>query len=134
MSKQARIDVDWIPPASLRGNALASHRTRRYSDKKLLRESGLAHGLELRQNADACFPLTGRLRLLIQATVKRRIDGDNLLVGYKPLVDGLADAGVIRDDADIWEWTIRVDVGREERTVLTIQAPCECEDGGCAGD
>ena len=127
MRRVVVIETDWIPPASLRGNALASHRTRRYSDKKALRESGLAHGLEFRQsNPDVGCPLTGRLRLTIDARVSRRIDGDNLLVSYKPLIDGLCDADIIRDDADIWEWTIRVDVGTPVRSLITLQAPCEC--------
>lgn len=122
MTREVRIDLDWIPPADVRGNALGAHRSARFASKARLRESGLAHGLEARERhpTDA-WPMSGPLTIRFEVDCKRRIDGDNLLVGYKAFVDGLSDADVIRDDADIIEWQIRVRAGRTPCTRVLLR-------------
>ena len=74
----------------------------------------------------------GPLALDITAWNKRRIDYDNLLIGYKSFLDGLQEvvkrdewgevpgAALIGDDSQIVEATIRVRIGAP-RTILTLR-------------
>ena len=116
----ARFDMEWVPPEQVRGNSRAHWRTKARRVQEM-RESGLAHGLEvISASGDTMWPLRGNLSLSVKATVKRWMDGDNLLIGYKGFIDGLADAGVLMDDKQISFWGINVEVGKDERSVIVL--------------
>ena len=111
-------NLDYIPPAQARGNA-RGHWSKRATAIADLRESGFVHGLEY-LNAGGS-PIDPPYSVRIAATVRRRIDIDNLLIGYKPFIDGLQDARVIRDDVDILRLSIETERGKTERSTVTIE-------------
>ena len=78
-----------------------------------MRESGYIRGREYL--AAGGRALIGELALLIRARVKggRRIDGDNLMIGFKAFIDGLSDSGAILDDVLISDWRIIIERGAD---------------------
>lgn len=99
------VEVGWIPVAAVRGNSRAN----RYEKARWVREyreSGFVYGGEWLRKGNA--PLRSPYTLAIRAYTERSVDGDNLLIGYKAFIDGLADSGAIADDREIAEWRIAV--------------------------
>lgn len=128
------ITIDAIPPASLRGNSRASWRAKAIEADNW-GDIGLALGNQLvTANPPRTFPITGDLEIEIVATNPRLVDGDNMLIAYKPFIDALqrvrkrtsrkgipiAGAGVIVDDNQIRRWIIETGKG-VERSVITIR-------------
>ena len=107
-----KITVGWLPPAIVRGNT-RKHGFARAGKVAEIRASGYAHGLEYL--ADGGSPLAAPYAAEVRVFVKgrRRIDADNLLVGYKAFWDGLEDANAIGNDKDIEDMRIRVSYGAE---------------------
>ena len=99
MSRVA-IDMEWIPPASLRGNS----RQNRHQRARLNREvrDKFQQYAEEMLNDGEIEPLKDTdLHLEIVVWTARSIDLDNMLIGYKPVMDGLQKAGVLVDDKRI---------------------------------
>jgi len=109
---EIRIIIDWLPPAGVRGNSRAHWRGKAKAARDL-RESGYIRGWEWRSRGGRA--LVGELALLIRARVKggKRIDGDNLLIGFKAFIDGLSDSGAIPDDVLISDWRILIERGAD---------------------
>ena len=109
--------LDWIPPAAARGNSRANWAAKARAVREL-RESGQAHALGFLNEGGG--PLEPPYALDIAATLKRAVDGDNLLIGYKGFLDGLQDGGAIADDSNIADWRLRTAKGGEARSEVTI--------------
>lgn len=113
------IQTDWVPEPVLRGNSRVGWRGKA-KPLRIARNVGYAEGLQwLSQNRNYESGLREQaIGLLIVADVNRRVDSDNLLIGYKPFIDGLADAQIIPDDRHIEQIAIRVRVNGIERSTL----------------
>ena len=88
-----RIELPWIPREELRGNSRAHFQVKaRYASE--LQERGIEYGLAVKTWISPLldYPIMGPLALDITAWNKRRIDYDNLLIGYKSFLDGLQDS------------------------------------------
>ena len=112
MKRKAEFEVGWLPPATVRGNT-RKHGFERAGKVAEIRASGYAHGLEWLVNGG--LPLGAPYAAEVRAFIKgrRRIDADNLLMGYKAFWDGLEDANVIGNDKDIEDMRVRVFYGAE---------------------
>lgn len=69
----------------------------------------------------ARIPRCGRIRVelhYVPATAQRR-DPDNLVAAYKPLVDGLVDAGVVPDDTEAFVERVFPIIHPAQRTLPT---------------
>lgn len=140
----AQFRLGWIPPENVRGNSRAHWGARSRGARQLL-ESGLAHGLELRQLTPDAYPMLGPLAIEYRVTARRKVDFDNLHVGYKHWLDGLqlelpgrkprrAGAGIIEDDRQFVKSTIITREGNRDETIITItQAPPGWDDWETAG-
>lgn len=104
------ISIDWIPPAKLRGNH-SGHWRSKQQDKKAARDLGYALGLEFKHKYPIHQKVINDYSVSITAATPRPIDGDNLMIGYKPLIDGLVHSGVIPDDKHIKHWSITLEKG-----------------------
>ena len=128
-----RIELPWIPPAELRGNSRAHFQVKaRHASQ--LQERGIEYGIAAKLESGRLldYPIMGPLALDITAWNRRRVDYDNLLIGYKSFLDGLQEvvkrdewgevrgAGVIHDDSQIVEATIRSRIGAP-RTILILR-------------
>lgn len=113
-----------IPPAGVRGNS-RKHHMQKAIDVRAEREFGVLIGLQMLAKCPGhAFPLSPYAIEIVADTV-RPIDGDNLMIGYKPFIDGLVEAGVIVDDRHIKRWSIEVAHGSFEMTQIKIH----CADG-----
>ena len=135
-----RIEIAYLPPECLRGNS-REHWGPKSGWTKLMRESGYWHGKEAIQHHGLDEPIDELLALVIDAWTPNAIDYDNLLIGFKPFVDGLGvgtkrdpGAGLISDDRLIRRATIRMHqaLQDEERCVLTLEPISEMPDWGAA--
>ena len=106
-----------IPPASLRGNSRAGHWGQRNADRKAWRELGWAIGKEKLSEYD---PLSTPVAVSLRVWMRRRIDLDNLLIGYKPLWDGLEDSGLLANDRLIESMTIEYAGGGGPKTEIYV--------------
>ena len=111
------LELGFIPPAAVRGNS-RSARQAKAKTVRSLRRSGYDHAREwLANNA----PLRPPYRVEYHAYTKRRIDADNLLIGYKPILDGIADSGAITDDGFVRHMSIETHPGhKQERSTIRI--------------
>ena len=92
------IGLDWIPPASLRGNSRTDRRTAT-TDRSMVRQSGRDHARILMNRGGILGPIkTCEITYTVWHS-RANIDLDNLLIGYKAFVDGLEDAGLIERDS-----------------------------------
>ena len=96
-TKQISLALRWVPPAELRGNSRA-HWRRRAAAIRTAREIGQQHGHRALAQGP---PIRGAIEVRFEVFYKNNIDLDNLLIGYKPIIDGLADSGAIDDDRNI---------------------------------
>jgi len=88
---ETTLHFDWTrPPLSMNDNF------DRYKKRKLIKEIRAAGAL-----AAARLPALGRCRLTLTWFVvdRRRRDAINTCATFKPLADGIVDAGVVVDDA-----------------------------------
>ena len=117
----AKFELEWVPPEQVRGNSRAHWRTKARRVQEM-RESGLAHGLEvINVSEGAAWPLRGNLSVTYYVTLKRWIDYDNLAIAFKGFIDGLSDAGVIIDDKQVVQGHIYIEMGKVERSVIVLQ-------------
>ena len=110
-----------IPPKGLRGNSRL-HYMAKSSIAKEQRELGAQAGLKAIavNSGSMLFDISLPIRpqsISIIATCRRAIDGDNLLIGYKPFIDGLSDAGLITDDRHIKHWKIEIRAGEPQTEI-----------------
>ena len=92
------IRLDWIPPASLRGNSRTDRRTAT-KDRAAVRQSGHDHGIALIASEGILEPIkTCEIAYTVYHN-RANIDLDNLLIGFKAFADGLQDAGLIERDS-----------------------------------
>lgn len=104
------LQFDRLPSASVRGNSRLHHIPKSLATKAE-REFGVLIGMQLiAQQPSIKFPLIPS-SIEIVAQSERSIDGDNLLIGYKPFIDGLVRSGVLEDDEPIKTWTIQLLTG-----------------------
>ena len=126
----AQFRLEWIPQAISRGNSRAHWGAQARMANKL-KDSGLAHGLELKQLTPDAFPMEGQLCISYQITARKHVDFDNLHYGYKYWIDALQvemsgrrprrrGAGIIEDDRQIVQSTIAIRVGNKDETLITI--------------
>ena len=130
-----KIDLDWIPPAETRGNT-REHHIALWRQRRELMDRGVEYGhVAQTEYPDNVYPITGALAVEITAWNPKRIDWDNLAIGYKSFIDGLQTvtgrdrwgfetlgAGVIEDDKQIVEATIRVKIGPERSELIYRRA------------
>ena len=117
-----KFDMPWIPPDPVRGNS-RSHYYPKARRVKQMRESGLVHGREAINTSEAAgWPLSGNLSATYYVTLKHDwVDFDNLAIGFKGFIDGLADAGIIIDDKQVVQGHIYIEMGDDERSVIVLQ-------------
>ena len=113
MSEPIVIELDWIPPAEVRGNSRA-HWAKRYRVTDSMRMSG-----EVRTRAIRPMDAS-RLRVTFNFKHWRKIDLDNLAIGMKAFIDGM-----FRDDDPdhvvYGAHTFTKCPKGESRTVVTIE-------------
>ena len=121
-------ELDWIPPPELRGNSRSSWREKHQHFSAVV-DLGIVEGRHYINStaAGVQWPMEGPLEIHIAATNPRAIDGDNLLYGYKALIDGLVKAGIIRDDREITRWTIEVHKGKPNTELVLSTRIAELE-------
>ena len=118
--------IDSIPPACIRGNWRGHWATKRAA-AAVWRAKGKAYGEEVLSGRRG---LTGELQLTVTYWSPRKIDGDNFLIGMKPFVDGLVDAGVMGDDDQVTVWVVRrAPLSRERRVEVEIKELEVTDDG-----
>lgn len=65
---------------------------------------------------------TPRIEVAIVAATHRRLDGDNLAAGYKPLRDAIAAWLGVDDTDDVVEWSYgQVRCSGDEGTIVTVR-------------
>ena len=112
------LEFDRLPSASVRGNSRLHHIPKSLATKAE-KEFGVLVGMQvITKNPGLNYPLEA-LEVKIVAQSVKAIDGDNLLIGYKPFIDGLTAAGLIQDDASIKAWSIELLTG-EPHTKIRI--------------
>lgn len=105
------LNFDRLPSASVRGNSRLHHIPKALATKAEL-EFGVLVGMQVIAKAPKIqFPMVATGIVIVAHSI-RPIDGDNLLIGYKPFVDGLVRAGVLKDDAFIKSWSIELLKGK----------------------
>ena len=99
------LKTGYIPPAELCGNT-RQHR----SPKSTLARQARKHGKEVAENnlPPGHEPWTGRIRLEVEIATRRSDDLQNLFFGYKSFLDGVQDAGLMKNDKDIEDARIMV--------------------------
>lgn len=109
-----------VPHQKLRGNA-RGHWTGRVKYVQDMRNLGLVLANSWRNSQERGeLPIKGPYELRVDVWVKRWIDGDNLIIGYKSFVDGMVHARIIEDDRRIKRWTIEVNLGSEELSIVRV--------------
>jgi len=92
----ATIELGYLPPEQLRGNSRANRYEKARWAKKV-RESGnwwgYIEGAEFIRHKPDVVKVTYTFRN------QQKVDLDNLIIGMKPFLDGLVDAGVLVDDS-----------------------------------
>ena len=129
------IELDRIPKTILRGNSNAQSWRAKAAAKREMRELGYQYGTLLKErHPDVEFPLRGELAISIAYWNLRRVDCDNMLIGYKYFLDGLQDirrkfksAGVFMDDSQITLMSISRHKG-EPRSLILIRKHDEVTD------
>ena len=126
-----KIDLPWIPHEDLRGNSRAHYQKKaRAASEMNLR--GVEYGLVAKEeHPEVEFPLTGKLAVFLEVVTTKPIDGDNLMIGFKPFIDGLqveqsdgsVGAGVIVNDAQIVHWSINLAQGTPRSSILLVSRP-----------
>ena len=103
--KPIEFEVPWIPAQQLRGNGLdRSTHWEKGGLRETMRTEGYVIGHQLLIGGSETVDSPCHVR--VQVTNPRRIDLDNLLIGYKALWDGLQDSGLLKDDGLIETITI----------------------------
>ena len=109
------LELDWVPPAVLRGNSRAGWRAKS-REVRLARDLGRALGFRALPSGR----ISGNISVEVLAYYPRSIDLDNLLIGYKPFFDGLADSRLIDNDRNIKKMSIRLFNNKESCSSITI--------------
>lgn len=115
-AKQISIALRWVPPAAIRGNSRA-HWRKRAAEVRIARQIGQQKGNLLLANNNK---LSGEIGLRLEVFHKSIIDLDNLLIGYKPIIDGFVDSGLIDDDRNIKKMSIKLNKCKESMSVIII--------------
>ena len=113
---------EWLPPPPVRGNARQSWRGLSVA-RRGVRQFAAATAAQADVLPSVPYDGPMAAQVDIWPMSRRRVDLDNLLFGLKPFWDGLEDAGVIVNDADIVEIVIRrqrVSVGVYGRTQIRL--------------
>jgi len=92
-----RIELDWIPHPSLRGNTRTDRRAAT-TERALARQSGKDHGTYLIASQGILEPLEA-FEMHYEVWHNRDIDLDNLMFGFKPFCDGLEESGLLASDS-----------------------------------
>ena len=114
--KQISISLDWIPPAILRGNSRAHY----HRKAKAVRYARLLGESKARNFVKDWIKIQGKIGVEINVFHQRNIDLDNLLIGFKPIIDGFVDSGLIDDDRNIKEMLIKLNRDKQSKSVITI--------------
>ena len=107
--RQIRVTYHGVPDPKLRGNKRGNWKGAEGLVKQD-KNRGLLLGKDLL--ASGYKPLRGLMEIQIDAVIPRDIDGDNLLIGYKPFIDGLVRSGIMPDDKFIKDWELHIATGR----------------------
>ena len=130
-----KIDLDWIPPAETRGNT-REHHIALWKEREAILDRAIIYGRAAQDEyPNNEYPLLGDLAIEITAYNPTRIDWDNLTYGYKALIDGLQrvircdklgfevhGAGLIHNDRQITDATIRARIGDERTEIIFKRA------------
>lgn len=117
-TKKISVELPWIPGEILRGNSRAHWR----SKSKAVREARAMGRREGWRLVSAGIRVLGPIGLRVVVYHAKSIDLDNLLIGYKPIIDGLADSYLIDDDRNIKRMAIELRNSKESKSVITIYA------------
>ena len=119
------IELGYIPPEKVRGNARNSHWGQASGLKKKLRQSGYDHTREARSRTglDLRQPVM-KVRVTYHFHHYREIDSDNLAIGMKSFRDGMIDAGLVPDDSPshFLDGSHTFSIAREDHTTVTVEA------------
>ena len=124
------VQLPFVPKSILRGNSVAQSWRPKAQAKKEMRESGEAHGLEIvAKHPDVDFPLKTDLHIAISYWNVRRVDCDNMLIGYKALLDGMQGI-VYADDRQIQMMSISRHKGDPATMIVIREIEPEEDDNG----
>lgn len=115
-TEEITIEMEWLPPEILRGNSRAHWRTKAKAVRNA-RELGWFEGLRLVHDG---IKMQGPIGMHIVAHNARAIDLDNILIGYKPVIDGFADSYLIDNDRNIKKMCIELINSKHSKSVITI--------------
>ena len=103
-----------LPPQELAPNA-RSHYMKKARATKMYRTCAMVRGHE--QRTDDCPFEAADVFVTFFVRDKGRRDRDNLLASLKSAFDGIADAGIVRDDANFTYYPVGIEVDRENQRV-----------------
>lgn len=114
-----------FPPAGLSPNrirrehwSLRSELSKAYREEcRLLTRQRLLQLGETKQTLPLKEPVRARITFVIKDN--RRRDMDNLFAAFKPAIDGMVDAGVLRDD-DIWSVSYQLSATKGLSAVVLV--------------
>lgn len=116
------IELPW-PDRALSPNARVHWRVKAKAVKAARASAKLAAYLAMRK---AKWPKAvydeAVTQIVFTQKIRRRIDRDNCLSSCKAYLDGLADAGVIKDDCGFTHKPIRIEQGPFRKIVIEIEA------------
>ena len=101
------LEIDWVPGEDARGNNRHAH----WGGLKRAKQTAEEYGIVVARQLDTKgkdVPLVGDLALHIEVWCPRRIDWDNLAFGYKAFIDVLAHEGLLVDDKQITQPSMRL--------------------------
>jgi Holliday junction resolvase RusA-like endonuclease len=125
MVKQIAIEVTQLPPASSSGNARV-HWTDRRIDAQIFGKAVYCESVNMRNRLSLLpFPGTTRVSLTFIFPNKRSRDRDNFISRFKPGLDNLVKAGLLRDDNSenviLGDVKFVVDPGRSPLTIILLE-------------
>ena len=110
-----------LPDRCLSPNARTHWATKARATKRLRSLARDAASLAIGATGDALPFATARVRVVYRVRDRRRRDRDNMLAALKAAFDGIADAGVVVDDAALVYLPVEVEVvGRGGETGVDL--------------
>ena len=124
------IDLPWIPQEEVRGNSRVVWQVKARLVSELV-DRGVEYGLVAKQDhPEYEYPIKGPLAIEITAWNTKRIDHENVLIGYKGFLDGLQmvvkrdeygdvpGAGLIVEDSQFVTSTVKPRIGDPKTRII----------------
>lgn len=109
-----------VPPAYLSPNSRC-HWSKKAKEVKTAREAAQIEALRVLNGRTAPRFTKARFSAILFHLTKRTPDPDNFIAMLKPYLDGLADAGIVANDRDLWpERPIFLQCNRLPHVRLTV--------------